>query len=114
MAIEELKGNASAPAFSVDRQDNAGEARSAVSIMQKQIIGSPDIYISGVNPQTMAIKDQVGSRAIPLWVWIFDSDINANSKVKNNFRTYLNFKVEPPLLFEYAKRKKPNCSGLRS
>lgn len=102
MAIDEIgKSASSGPSINVDWQDNAGEPKTAVSIMQKQYLQPPDIYVSGVKPQTMAILDQVGAKGTPHFVWIFDAFINKNSK--NNFRTWVSYKIEPPVYLDYAK-----------
>ena len=90
------------PKLAVDWQDNAGDPKSAVSIFQKQMLASPDIYLSGVKPQTMAIKDQVNTKGMPHFVWIFDAFINQNTQ--NNFRTWVSYKIEPPVYLNYAKR----------
>ena len=83
-----------------DWQDNRGLPREAATILQRQISGAPDVYVSGVRPQTMAIWEQVGSLGLPHFVWIFDASIA--SAAGNNFRTYVSFKQEPALVAAYA------------
>lgn len=106
LVLAEPAEDSTQPTLEVDWQDNAGEARTAVTIMQKQLMQKPDIYLSGLKPQTMAIKEQVASSGVPHWMWVFDTSINSGNKAKNNFRTYLNFKVEPPVVVDYAKNRK--------
>jgi branched-chain amino acid transport system substrate-binding protein len=105
MAIDEMKsGGASAVQnVTVDWQDNAGEPKAAVSIAQKQLLDSPTIYVSGVKPQTMAIKDEITRQGVPHFVWIFDAFINQHST--NNFRTWVSYKIEPPLYLQYASER---------
>lgn len=103
MAIEDLaKVDPNGPKITFDWQDNAGESKTAVSIMQKQYLQTPEIYVSGVKPQTMAIMDQIVAKGTPHFVWIFDAFINKNSK--NNFRTWVSYKIEPPIYLDYIKK----------
>lgn len=106
MALEDLeKVDLTSPGLNFDWQDNAGNPKTAVSIMQKQYLQPPDIYISGVKPQTMAIMDQIVAKGTPHFVWIFDAFINPNSR--NNFRTWVSYKIEPDIYLEYAKARNP-------
>ena len=106
MALDKLeKVDPTGPDLIFDWQDNAGSPKTTVSIMQKQYLRTPDIYISGVKPQTMAIMDQIKAKGTPHFVWIFDAFINQNSR--NNFRTWVNYKIEPPVYLEYAKARNP-------
>jgi len=91
------------PRISFDWQDNASEAKTAVSIFQKQVLAQPTIYVSGVKPQTMAIKDEVSKLGLPHFVWIFDPVINGSSA--NNFRTWVSYKIEPPMYLKYAEER---------
>jgi len=105
MAIEDLpKSRPTAPNFSVDWQDNASDPKTAVSVFRKQILSEPDIYTSGVKPQTMAIKDEISQLGIPHFVWIFDAKINQGTD--NNFRTWVSYKIEPPIYEAYAEKRK--------
>ncbi len=107
MALEEMRKSDGKPVtLNFDWQDNAGDPKLAVSIMQKQYLNPPDIYVSGVKPQTMAIADQVRAKGTPHFVWIFDAFINKQSN--NNFRTWVSYKVEPPIYLSYAQKMKPD------
>lgn len=88
-----------------DWQDNAGQTKYAVSVLNKQLLTPIDIYISGVKPQTMAIIDQISLKQIPHFVWIFDAFVCQN--YKNTFRTWVSYKYEPELYLDYAKKIKP-------
>src|SRR5207253_9637781 len=85
MALDEVpsSGGARAAKIVVDWQDNAGDPKTAVSILQKQLLALPNLYVSGVKPQTMAIKDEISQQNIPHFVWIFDAHINQQNN--NNF-----------------------------
>jgi ABC-type branched-subunit amino acid transport system substrate-binding protein len=83
-------------------EDNQGTPSAAVTSLRRQLNNSPQVYISGVKPQTMAIWDEVGKANIPHFVWIFDREIR--SKWKNTFRTYVNFRAEAPSFIDYAKK----------
>lgn len=100
MALSEISEKTVTLEF--DWQDNAGEPKTAVSIMQKQYLKQVDIYVSGIKPQTMAIMDQISSKGTPHFVWIFDPFINKNSN--NNFRTLVSYKIESKVYLEYAKK----------
>ncbi len=89
--------------FKIDWQDNQSDPKTAVTILQKQLLSSPDIYISGVKPQTMAIKDEVSKLGIPHFVWIFDAVINEGSE--NNLRTWVSYKIEPAIYKAYAEER---------
>lgn len=104
MAADELKTKGS-PNFSFDWQDNFGSPQTTVSIMQRQYLNPPDIYMSGVYPQTAAIWDQISSRRTPHFCWIYE--IALNPKSNNNFRTWVNFKIEPELYLSYIDKHKP-------
>lgn len=91
------------PKIIVDWQDNASDPKTTVSILQKQLLHQPSIYVSGVKPQTMAIKDEVTKLGLPHFVWIFDAHIN--QATKNNFRTWVSYKIEPPVYLDYIKRQ---------
>ena len=104
MALDKLeKVDPTGPDLIFDWQDNAGSPKTTVSIMQKQYLRTPDIYVSGVKPQTMAIMDQIKAKGTPHFVWIFDAFINQNSR--NNFRTWVSYKIEPPVYLAYAKER---------
>ena len=101
MALDQENGlNAK---FIIDWQDNQSDPKTAVTILQKQLLSGPDIYISGVKPQTMAIKDEVSKLGIPHFVWIFDAIINEASN--NNLRTWVNYKIEPAIYAAFAQER---------
>jgi branched-chain amino acid transport system substrate-binding protein len=102
MAVEDLKASGEPICLNIDWGDNTGDPKATVSLEQKQFLKPPSIYISGVKPQTMAIKDAITAKGIPHFVWIFDPQINPNST--NNFRTWVSYKIEPKVYLDYAKK----------
>ncbi|MBT3381163.1 MAG: ABC transporter substrate-binding protein [Lentisphaerae bacterium] len=107
MALEELAARPGASAvIKVDWQDNQGDPSTAVSLLQQQYMtGAPDVYVSGLKPQAMAIMDQLVEKGTPNFVWIFDLAINQGSS--NNFRTLVSYKLEAPVYLNYVDRVKP-------
>ncbi len=66
MAIDDLKKrDPDGPQLVIDWQDNAGSPSTAISVAQKQLFQSPEIYTSGVHPQGMAIKEMIAAAGIP-------------------------------------------------
>lgn len=101
-ALSEL---GSADRLSFDWEDNQSEAKHAVSAASKQLRDSPQIYVSGIKPQYMAIREKVVALGIPHFVWIFD--MNVRPAHEANFRTYVNFRAEVPLIVDYARQRRP-------
>jgi branched-chain amino acid transport system substrate-binding protein len=87
-------------------QDNKGEAKNAVSILQKQLLESIDIFVTGVKPQTMAIIDRISSKKVPHFVWIFDAYVC--KEYNNTFRTWVSYKYEPEYYLKYIEKNKPD------
>ncbi len=106
MAIEDLqKKNSHGTKLEFDWADNMGAPQTAATVMQRQYLSQPDIYVSGLKPQTMAITDLVSQKGTPHFVWILDIAINRKSQ--NNFRTWINFKLESDVFLAYIKSKHP-------
>jgi len=91
----------------IDWQDNASEPKTAVAVMQRQLASNPDLYTSGVRPQTMAIWDQVAAAQVPHFVWIFERIINPGSQQRNNIRTWVNLKDEARVYLSHVDELKP-------
>lgn len=92
--------------LSFDWQDNASDPAAAVRIAARQLEGAgtgPDIYVSGVKPQTMAIAGAVEQSGIPHFVWIFDPFLRATGA--NNFRTWVSYKIEPQVYLEFVEKR---------
>ncbi len=104
MGYAELKGsypNVSEIVF--DWQDNMGDLTDTVNIFNKQKIEKPDLYISGLKPQTAAITDMITEENIPHFTWILDVVINEKSQ--NNIRNWVNFKQEAEVFVNYLESK---------
>lgn len=105
MAVSDLDSlHKDGPDLNFDWKDNTGETQRAVSIAQSQLRSSPDVYVSGVKPQVMAIEERISNEGLPHFVYIFD--ININKSGNNNFRTWVSYKIEPPAYVKYAKSRK--------
>jgi len=88
----------------IDWQDNQGNIKNSVSVLQQQLLNKkPDLYISGLKPQTQAITDTLTKENIPHLTWILDTKINTVGN--NNFRNWINFKLEAEMFIDYAKKK---------
>jgi ABC-type branched-subunit amino acid transport system substrate-binding protein len=91
--------------FVFDYQDNKGETKDAITIYNKQRLNAPDIYMSGITSQTMAIIDQVDKSDMThfLWSWtplyLDEGD--------HNFRCWVNFGVEAEHYINYISKINP-------
>lgn len=105
MALADLESNGNGqPEIDITWGDNGSDAQNAVTLMQKHYLSDPDVYVSGIKPQCMAIKEQITEKGTPHFVWIFDPFINRNSE--NNFRTLVNYRIEAPVFVNYARAKR--------
>lgn len=100
---DSLKNNSTELNF--DFQDNQGLPKNTVSIYQSQLLNNPNIYLSGVSPQTQSIIDQVTAKGLPHFVYVYAA--NFCEKYRNTFRTWLNFNAEAQHYIDYAKLKTP-------
>ena len=86
----------------VDWQDNTGDPKVALTVVERQSQSKPDIYLSSGPAETKAIGPRIAELGIPHFVWMFDAKINSSGT--NNFRTLVNYKIEPPVYVGYAKK----------
>lgn len=103
MAVDDLVQMRDPLKIDVDWQDNGSDPKNTVGIMQQQYLNPIDIYVSGVKPQAMAIKDEISARGTPHFLFTFDAYVNKTST--NNLRTWPNYKIEPPVYLEYARSR---------
>ncbi len=122
IALEEEKDSASLVNFSY--RDNESQTKSAVTVANMQLLDSPDVYVSGLKPQVMAVNEvldrhrsgwrdiskissyyEVATRdnSLPHFQWVFDVNVRPNGE-RDNFRTFLSFKQEPKIFIDYAKK----------
>ncbi len=59
--------------FVTDIQDNAGEAKQAINVLQKQMLDPFDVYISGVSGQTRAVAPEIDKKKVPHILYAFDT-----------------------------------------
>lgn len=99
------KSDAAGPKVEFDWQDNAGEGKNAVSILQKQFLNAPDIYLSGPTQISFAVKDQVAAKGTPHFLGMFYPYIN--QKTKNEFRCLVSYKLTGTAFLPYSATRKP-------
>jgi len=106
MAADELAtADPAGPRFRFDWQDNASDSKTAITVVQKQMLQPPNVYISGIGPSLVApIMDKVAPQGTPHFVWTFDVVLRKDGK-PNSFRTNVSYKIEPAMFVEYAKRR---------
>lgn len=88
----------------VDFQDNTGKAPVAVTVMQKQMLSNPDVYIAGTSDMAKAIAPKVDSANVPYLLAAFDAFLSQGSP--NRMRILPHYKIEGPLYVKYAKQRK--------
>jgi len=105
LAMEDLKDSLSINNISLkfDFQDNAGEAKKAVSIYKSHEAKGYDIYISGITPQTSAILAQQQKTEKPHFIWSFNPLILLEND--NLFRTWVDHPKEAEYFLKYLETK---------
>jgi len=89
--------------IAVDFQDNGWQPSKAVTIMQKQMLERPQVYISGGSPMSLAIAGPISEAGIPHLLVAFDAYICRNGS--NRIRILPHYKIEGPAYVEFAKRR---------
>ncbi len=90
--------------FKIDCQDNKGQPSQAVSVFRKQMMTEiPDLYISGVSQESLAIAPELGQKNIPHLMVSFGALICHNGP--NRFRILPHYKIEGPAYVEYARQR---------
>ncbi len=85
--------------------DNRGENKDAITILKKQLINKPDVVISGLTGQSMAISEQLTQYRIPHFLFSFTP--LTLEKDKFQFRTFANFGVEVEHYIDFIKKNNP-------
>lgn len=88
-----------------DFQDNKSSNSDAVTILNKQLPNSPQVYISGLDHQTSAMIDKISSSGIPHFTYSWEPFIC--KKGENNFRTGINLEQESDYYVKFIENKKP-------
>ena len=86
--------------FTVNFQDNAGDATQAISAYQKEKLDGFDVFISVSTIPVNAFANQVDKTGKPHFIAAFDPLITKDGA--NRFRVMANSKIEAPLLIDYA------------
>jgi branched-chain amino acid transport system substrate-binding protein len=89
--------------FVTDIQDNAGEPKQAVTIMQKQLLEPFSVYISGVSGPTRAVAPEIDKTKAAHFLYAFD--VHFTQGAPNRMRILPNFRLELPLYVDYAKAR---------
>ncbi len=90
--------------FTVNFQDNAGDATQAISAFQKEKLDGFDVFISVSTIPVNAFANQVDQTGKPHFIAAFDPLITKEGA--NRFRVMANGKIEAPLLIDYAISQK--------
>lgn len=88
----------------IDFQDNAGNARQAVSIAQRHLSQGVQAYISGVSPMSLAVAPQVSESKMPHLLVAFDANICKGHPER--MRILPHYKIEGPVYVDFARFKK--------
>jgi branched-chain amino acid transport system substrate-binding protein len=114
MGVEDAAANYKVAANKVelDIQDNAGEAKQAVSVMQKHFLKNVDAYISGLSAQTGAVAPEVDKKSVPHLMVAFEVSLMKSGK--DRLRILPHFKIAAPLYVEYAKMRKAKRVAIMS
>lgn len=86
-------------------QDNKSSNSDAVSILNRQLYSSPNMYISGLDHQTKAIIDKITENKIPHFTYSWEPFICKTGV--NNFRTGINLEQESDYYIKFIENKKP-------
>jgi len=107
-ALEEIekKGLLNSVNLKFDFQDNKSSNTEAVTILNKQVLSHPQLYISGLDHQTRAIIDRITKSGIPHFTYSWEPFIC--NRGKNNFRTGINLEQESDYYIKFINHKKPN------
>jgi ABC-type branched-subunit amino acid transport system substrate-binding protein len=101
MALKDLKDKGSKANLALDIQDNAGEPKTAVTLFEKQMLSKPDIYVTGIKPQTMAVLDKVLATGLPYFAYVFDAFITKGHP--SMFCTWPTYRFEADKYLQYVK-----------
>ncbi len=106
-ALEDLKrgGQLDSVNLKFDFQDNKSSNSDAVTILNKQLLSSPQVYISGLDHQTSAMIDKITASGIPHFTYSWEPFIC--KKGENNFRTGINLEQESDYYVKFIANKKP-------
>jgi ABC-type branched-subunit amino acid transport system substrate-binding protein len=96
--------------ITTDIQDNAGQTNTAVTVMKKQLLGDPKVYVSGTSAMSDAILPEVSRTDCIHFLVSFDAFMtHGNPKV---FRILPNFHIEAPLFLKFIKTRAGKASLL--
>ena len=89
--------------FALDMQD-AGDPKSAITVVKKHLLNPVDVYISGYSNQSKAIAPELDRAGVTHFMISFDAFLAGENE--NRLRIFPNYKIEGPLYVDYIKAKK--------
>lgn len=93
-----------------DWQDNQSDIRTTTQNMAFQLRSKPEIYVSGVKPQIMAIARGIEAAGLPHFAWVYDA--NVRKIAQHTFRTWVSFAGEAELFVSTIISKRPKRLAL--
>ena len=105
MGLDEASKRLGVPrdTFDVDMQD-AGDPKSAITVVKKHLLNPVDVYISGYSNQSKAIAPELDRVGMPHFMLAFDAFLSRENE--NRLRIFPSYKLEGPLYIDYIKTKK--------
>lgn len=109
MAMDELENSLVQQGIIIkyDMQDNAGNAKNAVTIYKAQALKGFDVYVSGITQQTAAILDDIKKQEKTHFIWSFYPLILQGND--NVFRTWVDYPKEAEYFKKYLDNYKPKA-----
>ena len=89
--------------FALDMQD-AGDPKSAITVVKKHLLNPIDVYISGYSNQSKAIAPELDRAGVTHFMISFDAFLAREGA--DRLRIFPNYKLEGPLYIDYIKTKK--------
>ena len=88
--------------FDLDMQD-AGDAKTAITVVKKHLLEPVDVYISGYSNQSKAIAPELDRAGVTHFMISFDAFLARHGV--DRLRIFPNYKLEGPLYVDYIKAK---------
>ena len=106
-AVEDLKNNKQLDTLNLNVvfNDNKSINSEAITILNKDLLSTPNVYVSGLDHQTSAIIDKISNAGIPHFTYSWEPFIN--KKGINNFRTGINLEQEANYYVKFIEQKNP-------
>ena len=86
--------------FALDMQD-AGDPKSAITVVKKHLLNPIDVYISGYSNQSKAIAPELDRAGVTHFMISFDAFLAREGA--DRLRIFPNYKLEGPLYIDYQE-----------